>query len=162
MKNLKRSCNDCKYFGTDELDDPCFSCFDDNCHWEKKDQTGWDCGTCKYETLRAYESPCNTCRILNSSATNWAPREEGAINEMKHCSTCKYGGNAEFDTPCFDCRSDSKGGTNWVPRATVINTVVKLEDILRDSGLPWSMTYIPSTKSYSIYLSDTTDVESDE
>lgn len=130
MKNLKHNCNDCKYFGTDELDDPCFSCFDDNCHWKAKDETARDCSTCKYETLRVYDAPCNTCyRRKEFGATNWEPKE--AWDEIEH-------------------------------RENIIDTVMKIEDILRESGLSWSMSYIPSTKSYSIYLSDATDVESDE
>ena len=37
---------------------------------------------------------------------------------------------------------------------TKVQTIVTIEDILRESGLYWSLSYSPSTDSYSIFISD--------
>ena len=37
-------------------------------------------------------------------------------------------------------------------KPTTIDTVMKIEDVLRDSGLYWSISYIPETKSYSVFI----------
>lgn len=37
---------------------------------------------------------------------------------------------------------------------TKVQTIVTIEDILRESGLYWSLAYNPSTDSYSIFIAD--------
>lgn len=38
-----------------------------------------------------------------------------------------------------------------------IQTIVAIEDILRESGLYWSVAYNPSSNSYSIFVADEDD-----
>ena len=37
---------------------------------------------------------------------------------------------------------------------TKVQTIVTIEDILRESGLYWSLSYSTSTDSYNIFISD--------
>ena len=39
-------------------------------------------------------------------------------------------------------------------RDEIINIVTHIESMLIDSGLQWSIFYVPSNKSYSIYISN--------
>lgn len=37
---------------------------------------------------------------------------------------------------------------------TKIQTIITIQDILRESGLYWSLSYNPSTDSYNIFIAD--------
>lgn len=37
---------------------------------------------------------------------------------------------------------------------TKIQTIITIQDILRESGLYWSLSYSPSTDSYNIFIAD--------
>lgn len=92
------------------------------------------CGTCKYDSVRATDPPCNACFHGNYDCTSsqWEPMRNDAHDK------------------------------NNAARADLIKVLEKIEDILHSSSLTWLVSYIPDTKSYSIYLSDATDVDPDE
>lgn len=56
------------------------------------------CGTCQHERRFAYESPCNECYELRSSAKqNFYVRQEGLLKECEETGkACDYGN-------CGDC-----------------------------------------------------------
>lgn len=84
------------------------------------------CGSCKYDSVRVTDQPCNGCFYCNfdSPTSNWEPM-----------------------------RNDARDKKN-VARANLIMTLEKIEEVLHSSGLTWSVSYFPETNSYIIYLSD--------
>lgn len=86
----------------------------------------------------------------------------------KTCSTCKYETFGDWDAPCVDCyvNKAGDGGAHWEPRdeekkgRNLMATIQQIEDVLRVSGLSWTMNYFPGSDAYSFYISTDTDANS--